>query len=137
MTPDHLPLFQDVPRALVLVRHGESLGNVADREARDAGAERLDLDVRDADVDLSENGQQQAKALGSWFAELAEEFDGAAVGTAAPDAAGLAASLIALVRDREPLVRAGERALAYARERQPDRHAEALRDVIADAAPRG
>lgn len=73
MGSDRLPLFQDVPRRLVLVRHGESLGNIADREARDAGAERLDLDVRDADVDLSENGQRQAEALGSWFADLAEQ----------------------------------------------------------------
>ncbi|HET7690587.1 MAG TPA: histidine phosphatase family protein [Nocardioidaceae bacterium] len=73
MRPDRLPLFQDVPQRLVLVRHGESLGNIADREAREAGAERLDLDVRDADVDLSENGQRQAHALGSWFSALAEQ----------------------------------------------------------------
>jgi len=70
---DRLPLFQDVPRALVLVRHAESLGNVADRAARDSGAERLDLDVRDADVDLSDNGVEQAEALGRWFRDLAED----------------------------------------------------------------
>lgn len=70
---DRLPIFQDVPRGLVLVRHAESQGNVADREARDAGADRLDLDVRDADVDLSDNGVAQAEALGRWFGGLGED----------------------------------------------------------------
>ncbi len=48
---------------LVLVRHGESQGNVADRAAVEAGRPRLDLDVRDADVPLSDTGRQQAQAL--------------------------------------------------------------------------
>jgi broad specificity phosphatase PhoE len=52
----------------VLVRHGESVGNLADRDARDRGAERLDLDVRDADVDLSDTGRRQADAVGRWLA---------------------------------------------------------------------
>ena len=55
---------QLTPAELVLVRHGESIGNVADRDAREAGAARLDLDARDADVPLSETGQEQARALG-------------------------------------------------------------------------
>ncbi|CAM3517021.1 histidine phosphatase family protein [Nocardioides zeicaulis] len=54
------------PVELVLVRHGESAGNLADARARDAGAERLDLPARDADVELSDNGQEQARALGRW-----------------------------------------------------------------------
>lgn len=62
-----LPIFQDLPGSLTLVRHAESLGNVADSEARSSGSDRLDLDVRDADVDLSENGEGQAEALGRWF----------------------------------------------------------------------
>ena len=74
MGGDRLPLFQDVPRRLVLVRHGESLGNLADRAARDAGAERLDLDVRDADVDLSDNGQRQAEALFPTVREYTNRF---------------------------------------------------------------
>lgn len=52
------------------MRHAESLGNVADTRARAAEALRLELDVRDADVDLSDNGARQADALGRWFASL-------------------------------------------------------------------
>lgn len=52
------------PARLVLVRHGESIGNLADLAARNAGAARLDLDTRDADVPLSDTGRDQAKALG-------------------------------------------------------------------------
>lgn len=48
---------------LVLVRHGESLGNLADRAALDAGEAYLDLDVRDADVELSPTGVEQAEAV--------------------------------------------------------------------------
>jgi broad specificity phosphatase PhoE len=61
------------PRSLTLVRHAQSLGNVADERAREEGADRLDLDERDADVELSETGQRQADALGRWFAEASPE----------------------------------------------------------------
>ena len=60
------------PAALWLVRHGESLGNVADAQAHAAGAGRLDLDVRDPDVELSATGVDQARALGRWLAALPE-----------------------------------------------------------------
>jgi broad specificity phosphatase PhoE len=58
------------PEALWLVRHGESEGNVADVAARNAGAARLELDVNDIDVPLSELGGDQARALGERFARL-------------------------------------------------------------------
>lgn len=58
------------PARLVLVRHGESLGNVADRLAREAGSGRLDLDYRDADTPLSDVGERQAAAVGRWVAQL-------------------------------------------------------------------
>lgn len=60
------------PSALVLVRHGESVGNLADAEARERGAARLDLSARDADVELSDNGRRQADALGEWMADAEE-----------------------------------------------------------------
>src|SRR4051794_317681 len=63
----------DLPRSLTLVRHAQSVANVADQEAREAGAERLDIDIRDADVELSENGKRQADALARWFAEASAE----------------------------------------------------------------
>ena len=59
---------------LLLVRHGESEGNVAATEARLAGAEVIDVPARDADVNLSGTGQEQAKALGTALARIAEEF---------------------------------------------------------------
>lgn len=58
------------PDELVLVRHGESAGNVADSAARDADAERLELTARDADVELSDNGEEQARTLGRWVGGL-------------------------------------------------------------------
>ncbi len=61
------------PVQLVLVRHGESLGNLADDAARESGADALDLDDRDADVRLSGNGEKQAAALGRWVEELGKD----------------------------------------------------------------
>lgn len=58
------------PVRLVLVRHGESVGNLADAAARSAGAARLDLDQRDADVPLSDTGRDQAQALGRHLTDL-------------------------------------------------------------------
>jgi broad specificity phosphatase PhoE len=61
------------PDRLVLVRHGESVGNLADAQARERGADRLDLDARDADVELSETGQKQADAVGRWLARIDDD----------------------------------------------------------------
>ena len=58
------------PSELVLVRHAESMGNVADNEARERRAERLEIELRDADVPLSETGRQQAQAVGEHLADL-------------------------------------------------------------------
>lgn len=48
---------------LWLVRHGESVGNVAATGAEAAGAEVITLADRDADVPLSDTGIEQARAL--------------------------------------------------------------------------
>jgi broad specificity phosphatase PhoE len=61
------------PQVLWLVRHGESMGNVADAQAHESGAGRLSLDVRDPDVELSDTGRSQAEALGKWLAEQPED----------------------------------------------------------------
>jgi len=58
---------------LWIVRHGQSAGNVARDAAHAAGHSIIDLPIRDVDVPLSELGQQQARALGHWFANLPEE----------------------------------------------------------------
>lgn len=54
---------------LVLVRHGESTGNVAWAQAYAAGSETIDIAVRDPDVPLSELGREQATDLGRALAD--------------------------------------------------------------------
>ncbi len=51
------------PAELVLVRHAESLGNVANHRARSNGQDRLELEARDPDITLSSRGGRQARAL--------------------------------------------------------------------------
>jgi broad specificity phosphatase PhoE len=58
---------------LWIVRHGESAGNVARDVAHASGAARIALDVRDVDVPLSSRGEDQALALGHWFAGLPDD----------------------------------------------------------------
>ena len=60
------------PTILWLVRHGQSAGNVARDEAHAEGADRIALTGRDVDVPLSPLGEQQARALGHWFAAAPE-----------------------------------------------------------------
>lgn len=68
------PRWQSGPASITLVRHGESVGNLADTTAREAGAERLDLDSRDADVELSDTGAEQAEAVGRWVTGAPEDW---------------------------------------------------------------
>lgn len=60
--PSNAPVRAHVEE-LVLVRHGESTGNLADADARRRGAGRLDLDTRDPDTPLSPRGEHQADVL--------------------------------------------------------------------------
>ncbi|HOC12407.1 MAG TPA: phosphoglycerate mutase family protein, partial [Propionicimonas sp.] len=48
---------------IVLIRHGESLGNVAAAAANAAGLEAIEAGARDPDVALSPAGLEQATAL--------------------------------------------------------------------------
>lgn len=61
------------PRSLFLVRHAESVGNVARDAAMANGEHLIDIAERDMDVALSTRGEQQAGALGRWLAELGDE----------------------------------------------------------------
>ena len=61
------------PASLLLVRHGESAGNVARDTAEAEGGLMIDIDERDMDVALSELGERQARALGRWVADLGHE----------------------------------------------------------------
>jgi broad specificity phosphatase PhoE len=61
------PRWTSGPTEITLVRHGQSVGNQADARARKARAEQLDLDIRDADVELSDQGRDQADAVAKWL----------------------------------------------------------------------
>jgi probable phosphoglycerate mutase len=63
------------PRALWLIRHAESAGNVANAAALAGGLPELDLADRDMDVPLSDRGELQARALATWFEGLADPPD--------------------------------------------------------------
>ncbi len=56
------------PRRLLLVRHAESVGNLARTTAEANGEELIDIAERDMDVPLSPTGEEQARALGRWLA---------------------------------------------------------------------
>jgi broad specificity phosphatase PhoE len=60
------------PASLWLLRHGQSLGNVA-HESKSAGTLVLDIAQRDMDVPLSEYGRRQARAFGEWMAQQPAE----------------------------------------------------------------
>lgn len=60
-------------RELLLVRHGESEGNLAAAEAHARGAHEIDVPARDPDVELSPLGRRQASAVGAALAALPPE----------------------------------------------------------------
>jgi broad specificity phosphatase PhoE len=68
------PRWRSGPETITLVRHGESVGNRADLAARESHSEQLDLDDRDADVDLSALGREQADAVGRWMINASAEW---------------------------------------------------------------
>jgi 2,3-bisphosphoglycerate-dependent phosphoglycerate mutase len=55
---------------LILVRHGQSEANVAFPEADAASRLESGLTGRDTDVELTEVGREQARAIGRWLAAL-------------------------------------------------------------------
>ncbi|MCW2838365.1 MAG: histidine phosphatase family protein [Marmoricola sp.] len=58
---------------LLLIRHGESQGNVAAAQAHSVGAHEIDVPARDADVDLSPLGREQATAVGIALAAMTSD----------------------------------------------------------------
>lgn len=57
-------------RELILVRHGQSEGNVAAEAADRERLAQIDVPARDPDVVLSATGRRQAEALGRWLEQL-------------------------------------------------------------------
>lgn len=64
------PMRSRWPERLWIVRHGQSAGNVARDRAHADGLARIDIADRDVDVPLSRLGEEQSRALGTWFASL-------------------------------------------------------------------
>jgi probable phosphoglycerate mutase len=62
-------------KELYLVRHGESLGNVAATQAEIDRLDVIPIDIRDADVPLSETGEEQARALSGWVDAHRDDID--------------------------------------------------------------
>lgn len=65
--------MQRWPDRLWIIRHGQSAGNVARDAAHEAALDRIAITGRDVDVPLSRLGEEQADALGHWFASGDEE----------------------------------------------------------------
>ncbi|HTD36641.1 MAG TPA: histidine phosphatase family protein [Candidatus Limnocylindrales bacterium] len=64
------------PSELFLIRHAQSAGNVARERALASGATVIDIAAaRDCDVELSELGERQAAALGTWCARHLDRID--------------------------------------------------------------
>lgn len=62
-------IMKTFPQTIWLVRHGESIGNVARREAEINCAKMIESPCREPDVELSPLGHAQAENLGRWFAK--------------------------------------------------------------------
>jgi len=60
---------QKWPDTLWIARHGQSAGNVARDAAEEAGLPLINIPMRDVDTPLSGLGEEQARALGRWFAD--------------------------------------------------------------------
>ena len=66
-------LVHDELQELWLLRHGQSLGNLANDAARDRPTDVLDIADRDMDVPLSDLGIEQATAFGTWLGEQTDD----------------------------------------------------------------
>lgn len=73
--PTVYPMTTRTLRELWLVRHGESIANIAATRAELEGLDAIPIDIRDADVPLSDTGREQADALGRWFAPHRDSID--------------------------------------------------------------
>lgn len=56
-------------REIILVRHGQSEGNVAAEAANRQHLHEIAVPARDPDVSLSDLGRQQARAFGTWLVD--------------------------------------------------------------------
>ncbi len=108
------PTPAQAPASLWLLRHGTSAGNEAAQAAWRAGALTVDIEDRDADVELTTEGQAQADAVGAWMAALpADQRPTVVITSPYRRAVGTAERVVAALRaapgGEEPLFRSDER----------------------------
>ena len=60
----------NAPAQLWVIRHGQSVGNVASERAESGELDQIDVAERDMDVELSDLGREQADAVGRWLGRL-------------------------------------------------------------------
>ena len=92
-----------------LVRHGESVANVAATAAERAGIELITVDQRDADVPLSPTGREQARAFGEWLATNGSGNDPTSVWVSSYDRARETMSIALVEAGIERAVRIDDR----------------------------
>jgi broad specificity phosphatase PhoE len=93
---------------LAMVRHGESIGNVAWRAAEADQLDEIEIRLRDADVPLSETGRRQAAALGRRLAAMPPGERPTAV-YSSPYVRAAETARIALAEIGDPAIRFDER----------------------------
>lgn len=96
-------------RSLILVRHGQSEGNLAAESAERDRLERIAVPARDPDVELSELGREQATAVGRWLSDLPEDERPSIVWTSPYRRARETAAITLEVAETELAVRVDER----------------------------
>jgi broad specificity phosphatase PhoE len=94
---------------LGVLRHGQSVGNLAADAAEAAGAHVIDIDLPDAEVPLSPLGEQQAVLIGGWLAGLPVPGDSVVVLASPYRRAWQTAGLVASALPAAPTVRLDER----------------------------
>lgn len=93
---------------LAMVRHGESIGNVAWRAAETDQLDEIEVGLRDADVPLSDTGRRQAAALGRRLAAMPPGERPTAV-YSSPYVRAAETARIALAEIGDPPIRIDER----------------------------
>lgn len=94
---------------LILLRHGESVGNLARERASATSAEVVETDGRDADVPLSPRGDHQAQSVGRWLAAQAPADRPESVWSSPYVRAATTAATALRVAGMDPTVRLDER----------------------------
>src|SRR5262245_22063093 len=61
------------PKRIWVVRHGQSVGNLAWEQAEAVGKLASGINGRNADAPLSDLGERQAAAVGFWFKEMSKK----------------------------------------------------------------